>query len=92
MAHPPRTDKEGAFELGQALSRCCDVMSLQMPPPKDAEAELGHTYSVTLIVNVFNLPTSFLLYVSHAGECCRSICKHLGLNVHRKTKVSAAFN
>lgn len=43
--HPLRTGKRrpdlsaafgGAFELGQPLSRRCDVIGLQMRPPKDA--------------------------------------------------------
>ena len=33
---------EGPFEMGQHLTRRCDVCGLQMRPSKDAAAELGH--------------------------------------------------
>ena len=33
---------EGPFEMGQHLTRRCDVCGLQMRPSKDAAPELGH--------------------------------------------------
>ena len=38
---------EGPFEMGQHLTRRCDVCGLQMRPSKDAAPELGHGLDVS---------------------------------------------
>ena len=37
---------EGPFEMGQHLTRRCDVCGLQMRPSKDAAPELGHGWGL----------------------------------------------
>ena len=36
---------EGAFEMGQPLTRRSDAIALRINPSKDASPELGHSHS-----------------------------------------------
>ena len=53
--HPPETGERrphlwgafgGAFEIRTAFMWCCDIIGLQMWPPKDADPELRHSTRV----------------------------------------------
>ena len=39
-----------SLQIGTAFSQCCDVVGLQIRPPKDADTELGHCLSAALQV------------------------------------------